>query len=117
MPVQIAQYIQVRDHLVSTVHLSPATPDTIAGSLTSDGIYNANSAYQTQFIGSHLIFNASKIWNVHAETKCKLFSWLALHGKLLTADMLAVRGCPHDPTGPLCLYAPEMASRLCKYCP
>ncbi|KAK1699517.1 hypothetical protein QYE76_016214 [Lolium multiflorum] len=33
-------------------------------------------------------FDAKKIWSTHAEPKCKLLGWLALHGKLLTADML-----------------------------
>jgi hypothetical protein len=52
-----------------------------------------------------------------AEPKCKLFSWLALHRKLLTADMLAIRGWPHDSVCPLCLSAPETATHLCKDCP
>jgi hypothetical protein len=42
---------------------------------------------------------------------------LALHGKLLTADMLAIRGWEHNPTCPLCLAAPETATHLCKDCP
>ncbi|XP_047071683.1 uncharacterized protein LOC124680664 [Lolium rigidum] len=33
--------------------------------------------------------------------KCKLFGQLALHGKLLTADMLAIKGWPHDPLCPV----------------
>jgi hypothetical protein len=34
---------------------------------------------------------------MHAEPKCKLFSWLSLHGKLLTDNMLAIRGWPDAP--------------------
>jgi hypothetical protein len=60
---------------------------------------------------------AQKIWNASAEPKCKLFSWLALHGKLLTADMLALRGWPHDTSCRLCLSATETATHLCKDCP
>jgi hypothetical protein len=56
--------------------------------LTNEGIYTASSAYHTQFLGYHPCFLALKIWNVFA----KLFAWLALHGKLLTTDMLAIRG-------------------------
>jgi hypothetical protein len=68
-------------------------------------------------IPSHPRFDAQKIWDANVEPKSKLFSWLALHGKLLSADMLAGRGWPHDPTCPLCLFAPETATHLCKDCP
>jgi hypothetical protein len=43
-----------------------------------------------------------------------VFSWLVLHGKILTTDRLAVRGCHHDPICQLCLRAPETACHLCK---
>ena len=33
-------------------------------------------------------FQASKFWNGHAEAKCRFFAWMALHGKILTADNL-----------------------------
>ena len=59
----------------------------------------------------------SKIWTAHAEPKCKMFPWLAIHGKLLTTDMLSIRGWPHDTTCQLCLGAPETANQLCKDCP
>jgi hypothetical protein len=70
-----------------------------------------------QFVGCFPKFNAMKIWSAHTEPKCKLFAWLVLDQKLLTADMLAIRGCPHDPVCPLCLSAPETADHLCKDCP
>ncbi|KAK1693012.1 hypothetical protein QYE76_009709 [Lolium multiflorum] len=50
-------------------------------------------------------FDVKMIWSAHAKLKCKLFGWLALHGKLLTSDMLAIRGWPHDHLYPLCLRA------------
>jgi hypothetical protein len=46
-----------------------------------------------------------------------MFSWLVLHGKILTADRLAIRGWPHDPICQLCLRAPETACHLYKDCP
>jgi hypothetical protein len=46
-----------------------------------------------------------------------MFSWLVLHGKILTADRLATRGWTHDPICQLCLRAPETACHLCKDCP
>jgi hypothetical protein len=115
-PIQLAQYLQVWD-LVQSTQISPQQPDSIRWTLTADGNYSASSAYLAQFNGSFPKFKAEKIWDAHAEPKCKLFSWLALHGKLLTADMLAVRGWPHDPTCLLCGSAPETAAHLCKDCP
>jgi hypothetical protein len=63
-------------------------PDSISWTLTSDGKYSASSAYHAQFMGSHTRFLAQ---TANAEPECKLFSWPALHGKLLIADMLAIR--------------------------
>jgi hypothetical protein len=83
-------------------------------SLTPDGSYTASSTYLAQFHGSHPRFIAHKSWTVHAEPKCKLLSWLTLHGKLLTTDMLASQGWTHDPLFPLCLNATEMAIQMCK---
>jgi hypothetical protein len=103
--------------IIAATNLSPDQPDSIAWSLTTDGNYSASSAYHAQFMGSFPKFAANKIWTALAEPKCKLFSWLALHGKLLTADMLAIRGWPHDPSCPLCLSSPETAKHLCKDCP
>jgi hypothetical protein len=46
-----------------------------------------------------------------------MFSWLFLHRKILTMDILAVRGWPHDPICQLCLRALETACHLCKGSP
>jgi hypothetical protein len=59
-------------------------------------------------------FSTNKVWRADAEPKCTMFSWLVLHEKILTADRLSVRGCPHYPIYQLCLHAPEMACHLCK---
>jgi hypothetical protein len=115
-PTQLAQYLELRD-IIHTVTLIPEQTDSISWTLTNDGTYTASSAYNAQFFGGHARFIANKIWEAHAEPKCKLFGWLALHGRLLTADMLAIRGWPHDPLCPLCLRAPETAEHLCKECP
>jgi hypothetical protein len=114
--LQLSQYLEIWD-IVHALQLVLEQPDSISWTLTANGSYSASSAYHVQFLGSHPRFDAQKIWNANAEPKCKLFSWLALHGKLLTADMLAIRGWDHDPTCPLCLSAPETAAHLCKDCP
>jgi hypothetical protein len=115
-PVQLAQYLQVWDVIAHT-QLTPTVADSITWKLNTDGVYSASSAYHMQFLGSFPRFDAKKIWSAHAEPKCKLFAWLALHRKLLTADMLAIRGWPHDPVCPLFLSAMETADHLCKDCP
>jgi hypothetical protein len=114
--VQLAQYIEVWEAVHST-NLVPELPDTIAWTLNANTTYNACSAYEAQFLGSHARFDAMKIWSAHAEPNGKLFGWLALHGKLLTADMLDIRGWPHDPRCPLCLSEPETVDHLCRNCP
>ena len=115
-PVQLTQFIEIWD-MVTATNLTPDLPDDISWTLTSDGVYSTSSAYNAQFHGSFPKFGADKIWSAQAEPKCKLFAWLAIHGKLLTADMLAIRGWPHDPSCQLCLGAPETAIHLCKDCP
>jgi hypothetical protein len=102
--------------VVAATHLAPDVPDTITWMINSEGSYSASSAYHMQFLGSFTKFDAKKIWLAHAEPKCKIFVLLALHGKLLTPDMLAVRGWPHNSICPLCLYAPETATHLFKDC-
>jgi hypothetical protein len=113
---------QLRDFLLvasitADINLDPLQPDSISWIWTTDGSYSAKSAYKAQFIGTFSRFTTTKIWKAYAEPKCTMFSWLVLHGKILTADRLATRGWPHDPTCQLCLHAPETACHLCKDCP
>lgn len=102
---------------IRLVHLSPDQEDTITWNLTANGQYSLALAYAVQFNGPHPKFEASKIWTAHMEPKCKFFGWFVLHGRILMADLLAVRGWPHDPRCELCLQAPETATHLCKECP
>jgi hypothetical protein len=99
--------------ILAEVTLDPLQPDTISWIWTSGGCYSAKSAYRTQFIGAFPSFSTSKVWKADAEPKCTMFSWLALHRKVLTADRLAVRGWSHDPIFQLC----QRACHLCKDCP
>ncbi|XP_073357919.1 uncharacterized protein [Aegilops tauschii subsp. strangulata] len=100
-----------------SITLLPDHEDTIHWNLTTSGTYSAASAYGAQFLGSYSRFDTTKVWSANAEPKCKFFAWLALHRRTLTADMLAVRGWPHEPRCLLCLQQPETATRLCKDCP
>jgi hypothetical protein len=81
--------------ILANVTLDPSQPDTISWIWTSSGCYSTKSARQAQFIGAFHRFSTPKVWK--AEPKCTMFSWLVLHGKILTTNRLAIRGWPHDP--------------------
>lgn len=76
--------------LLANAPLDPDVEDSISWNWTSNGIYSAASAYAVQFQGSYPKFFLSKMWSAHVELKYKFFSWLALHGKILMADKLAI---------------------------
>jgi hypothetical protein len=111
---QLRDFILVAN-IVATVTLDPSQQDTISWLWTASGCYTAKSAYKAQFIGPFSSFATTKVWKADVEPKCTIFSWLVLHGRILTADRLADRGWPHDPIYQLC--APESACHLCKDCP
>jgi hypothetical protein len=113
---QLRDFILVAN-IVATITLDPSQQDTISWLWTASGCYTAKSAYKAQFIGPFSSFATTKVWKADVEPKCTIFSWLVLHGRILTADRLADRGWPHDPICQLCLCAPESACHLCKDCP
>jgi hypothetical protein len=58
------------------------------------------SDYLARFEG-RIHFNMKDlIWDSDAELKCRVFAWLAMLGKCLTADNLQKRGWPNTPTCP-----------------
>ena len=57
------------------------------------------------------------IWSSDAPLRCKLFSWLAIQGRCLTADVLARRGMIHNEFCSFCLTRPENAVHLLGTCP
>lgn len=115
-PSQLYEFVNLWTLLART-NLDPDRDDSISWKWTSSGVYSSASAYAAQFHGSHPEFLSSKIWSAHVEPKCKFFSCLVLHGRTVTADMLAIRGWLHHPICKLCLRAPETAVHLCKDCP
>ncbi|XP_073353618.1 uncharacterized protein [Aegilops tauschii subsp. strangulata] len=113
---QLGEFVSIWEWISQTT-LLPTNEDHISWNLTTNGAYSSASVYGAQFYGSHPRFNPPKVWSAHAKPKCKFFAWLSLHGRILTADRLALRGWPHDPRCQLCLQEPETASHLCKDCP
>jgi hypothetical protein len=96
---------------VSEVSLSEGR-DTIIWCWTRSGEYSTTSAYEAQFLGANSAFKASSIWRAKTEPKCRFFAWLAAHGKAPTADNLAKKGWPCNPTCVLCYCVPETNENL-----
>lgn len=106
-PSQLYEFANLWTSLART-NLDPDRDDIISWKWTSSGVYSSASDCALQFHGPHLKFLSSKIYSAHAEPKCKFFSCIVLHGRILTADVLAIRVWPH---------ALETAVHLCKDCP
>jgi hypothetical protein len=111
---ELAQLVKLWTALREVV-LQPRA-DAISWRWTASGVYSTASAYRCQFAGAYPPFRTAKVWNTHAEPKCRFFAWLALHGKVLTADNLAIRGWPHDPICKLCRIHPETVQHLLLDC-
>jgi hypothetical protein len=77
---------------IQEVHLVQGVKDSITWKWTPDGNYSTRSAYRIQFRGSFAKFPRDHIWKAHAENKCKVFTRILIHEKLLTADNLQKRG-------------------------
>jgi hypothetical protein len=102
---------------IQEVHLVQGVKDSITWKWTPDGNYSTRSAYRIQFRGSFAKFPRDRIWKAHAENKCKVFTWILIHGKLLTADNLQKRGWPHQEHCVLCNGPLETGLHLCLCCP
>ena len=99
------------------VQLNEGIPDKLIWKWTANGSYSASSAYAAQFIGTIRPAFPRFIWRSDAPLKHKFYAWLAVHGRCLTADNLAKRGIPHDPTCPLCSNGQETAAHILAACP
>lgn len=90
--------------------------DEIKWRWTATGVYTAKSAYRAQFHGSHNTFDSKGIWTAKVEDKHRVFMWLLVQCKLLTADKLLSRNWPCHPVCALCDQAPETAEHMCLHC-
>jgi len=80
-------------------------------------IFFTRSAYLAQFLGAIKRTNNELIWQAHAKNKCKLFVWILIQNKILTADNLALCGWPHQTSCPLCNGPSETGLHLCLHYP
>jgi hypothetical protein len=80
------------------------------------GEYTAASAYDIQFLGAYLEFRASSIWRALSTPKYRFFAWLAQLRKAPTANNLALKGWPCNPSCALCYYETEMIDHVLTEC-
>jgi hypothetical protein len=92
---------------VEAFQLSPHTPDRFVWKWSSCGNYTASSAYRAFFISMTFLPGAKLIWKAAVPPKVKFFFWLALHGRLWTADRRKRHGLQPDAVCALCDQAEE----------
>jgi mannosylglycoprotein endo-beta-mannosidase len=97
---EMAELVLLWDKL-QNVQLS-VLPDSIRWRWTTAGVYTSKSAYAVQFQGSYCSFNTKAIWSANVEGKHKVFAWLLVRNKILTADKLLARNWPCNPVCCLC---------------
>jgi hypothetical protein len=111
---EMAEFVILWDQ-VQNVQLSNS-PDEFRWRWTADGNYSAKSAYSIQFQGSFCTFNSMALWTTNAEGKHRLFAWLLVQNRILTADRLLARNWPCNPICILCDQDLETADHLCLHC-
>jgi hypothetical protein len=111
----LAEYIRLWD-AVELVQLSPRTPDRFVWKWSATGNYTASSAYRAFFIGMASLPGAQLIWKAIVPPKVKFFFWLALHGRLWTAERRRRHGLQQDGTCVLCDQSEETTNHLLCSC-
>ena len=111
--VQVEEFVSLWIRLQS-IQLTPGVRDSIIWRWTADASYSTRSAYRIQFQGSYDGFRSELIWKAHAENKGKVFAWIMVREKVLTADNLQKRGWPHQDQCALC--NGPFFSRTCAAC-
>ena len=99
--VQVEEFVSLWIRL-QNIQLTPGVRDSIVWRWTADASYSTRSAYRIQFKGSYSEFRNDLIWKAHAENKGKVFVWILVREKILTADNLQKRGWPHHDQCALC---------------
>jgi mannosylglycoprotein endo-beta-mannosidase len=111
---EIAEFILLWDKL-QHIQLTDET-DSITWRWTAHGNYTSKSAYSVQFRGTYCSFDTKAIWKASAEGKHKLFAWLLVQNRILTADLLLVRNWLCQPVCILCDQNWETTVHLCLHC-
>ncbi|CAN6193691.1 unnamed protein product [Urochloa humidicola] len=107
----LLQYFELWDAM-TRVNLTQGREDTISWRWTATGSYTARSAYKAFFEGSTRFAGAKPIWKAWAPLKVKFFMWLAVRGRLWTADRRHRHGLQNPTPCPLCDQVLESADHL-----
>jgi hypothetical protein len=93
--------------------------DDITWTRTASGKYSAKSAYNMHFDGSLESSFPTEIWQVcpPPPSKCKVFTWLMIQGRIWTADRLLLCQWPNEYFCPLCQRNRETVTHLFIECP
>jgi hypothetical protein len=102
---------------VQSIQLQPRIRDSVVWKWSTDGTYSTQSAYCIQFQRSYRRFRPDLISKAHAENKYKVFTWILIQNKILTADNLQLRNWPHQDHCMLCNGPLETALHLRLLCP
>jgi hypothetical protein len=114
--VMLLEYFHVWDTL-EMLQLDPLTPDRYIWRWTPCGTYTASSAYRAFFFGRTPLAGAKLVWRAAVPPKVKFFFWLALHGRLWTADRRKRHGLQPEAICALCDQANETTDHLLSSCP
>lgn len=114
IPVLI-DYIRVRE-ATQDIILQPLVKDNFRWKWTPSGEFSSSSAYQAFFIGQTATPGARQLWKTKAPNKCRFFIWLALHGRVWTAERRHRHGLQPADTCVLCSQQPETLDHLLLQC-
>jgi hypothetical protein len=81
----LCDYVRVSE-AVEGIQLNQLEADRFVWRWTANGEYSASSAYRSFFIGMTSLRGAKEVWGAAVPPKVKFFFWLALHGRLWTAE-------------------------------
>ena len=111
----LLEFLQVWD-LVDAQHLSPHDADRFVWKWTADGSYSASSAYRAFFLGRVGMEGVMFAWKAMVPSKMKFFFWLALHGRLWTAERRRRHGLRAEAACALCSQHDETVDHLLIAC-
>jgi len=92
--------------------LRPLESDRFVWRWSADGQYSVRSAYRAYFIGWTRMAGAKELWRAAVTPKVKFFFWLALHGRIGTADRRRRHGLQADAACALCDQMDETTDHL-----
>jgi hypothetical protein len=113
--VVLTEYLMLWE-LLEDIQLQPGVPDRLIWKWSAGGEYSSSSAYRAFFVGRMPLLGAKEIWRASAPPKVKFFFWLALHGRLWTAERRRRHGLQQGAECTLCDQQDETRDHLLSSC-